>query len=289
MNSRLLRVVLGLAIAIPGCSANATNGSTSADPSVPDGPGAAQDTGSVGLRLMLPAGQQIEVLAWTIAGPNGAATVVQTGTVDSQSLGVSIVVGNIPVGNGYRIDLSGTATDGSVTCTGSAPFNVAARTTTDVSLELACSVATAGAHVTLINGSSYNCAASSSVSASPTETTVGASVALSATAIGPVPGALTYAWSAPSGSFESAATATTNFKCTAAGPVSVTVTVGDGPVPAGASCSAALSTKTIPVLCDAVQVTPPPAAPAMPPLGLLATAAAMLGAGSLATRRRRRA
>lgn len=233
---------------------------------------------------MLPSGQSIEVIDWQITGPNGASTVVQSGSVKSQSLGATFLIGNIPPASGYQIALSGTATDGSVICSGSAPFDVAVRATTNVSIQLACSVATSGAHVTRVNGSSYNCAAANSVSASPTETTVGGYSTVTAMANGPVPGALTYAWSAPTGSFGSPTAATTNFTCSAGGPVTLTLVVGDGPVPAGEACNTALSTKTVTITCD-TGIAPPPV-PAFPRLGFLAMAAALLGLGSVATRRR---
>ncbi len=291
MNSRTLWIVLGLAIAaVPGCSADASNASGSTDPGDPSSPNAVQGTGSVGLQLMLPAGQSIEVIDWAITGPNNATTVVRSGAANSQSLGVSFQVGGIPVGNGYSIALSGTATDGSVTCTGSAPFNITPRATTPVSVQLACGTATEGAHVTRINGASYNCAAWSNVSASPTETTVGSSVTVSATANAPVPGSLAYMWSAPSGSFDSASSATAHFQCTEVGPVAVTLVVSDGPVPAGDSCSTALSTRTITVTCDAMDAqAPPPPVPAMPPWSLFAMATGMMATGAAGTRRRQRA
>ena len=284
MNFRTLGVVLAIA-ALPACSAGPSNESArGTDPGDPSGAGGGQEYGYVGLKLMLPSGQSIEVVDWKITGPNSATTVVQSGTVNSQSSGVSLLVGNIPAGNGYLIALSGTAVDGSVTCSGSAPFNVAVRATTSVSIQLACAVASNGAHVTRINGSSYDCAALSSVSASPTETTVGGIATVSGMANGPVPGALTYGWSAPTGSFDSPTAATTKFTCTAGGPVTLTLVVGDGPVPAGESCSSALSVKTLTIACD-IGVQPPPA-PAVPRLGLLAMAAALLGIGCFATRRR---
>ena len=66
----------------------------------------------------------------------------------------------------------------------------------------------------------------------------------------PVAASLTYAWSAPSGSFDHPGASSTNFTCTVAGPVPITLTVGDGPVPNGAACSAELSTRTVTVQCD---------------------------------------
>jgi|HubBroStandDraft_6_1064221.scaffolds.fasta_scaffold292313_2 hypothetical protein len=256
------------------------------------------------MQLILPSGQEIEVVSWALTGPNGLATVVQSGNVDSQSLGVSFLVGGIPAASGYSITLSGTATDGSVTCTGAAQFNVAARTTTDVSVELACSVATGGSRVTLVNGTAFDCAGTSGIAASPTETTVGHSVSLHGLATGPAPAALTYQWSAPTGTFDQPTAATSNFECASAGPVTVTLVVGDGPVPSGQSCSSAIDTATAVITCDAVPPSdagapgdggvdagqdgggPAAPVPATPPGAVAALCAALFAIGSWASRRR---
>jgi hypothetical protein len=283
MNGWLALVLgLGMSMTVVGCSAGAANDASGSNPTSTQGTGAGvQNTGFVGVQLTLPSGQLIPVIDWQITGPNGQTSVVQSGSGDSNSTGLTFLVGNIPVGTDYQITLSGTATDGSVTCSGGAPFDIAARTTTAVSVNLACVVASSGAQVTLVNGTSFNCAAWGAVSASPLETAVGGSIALSATASGPVPSALTFAWSAPSGTFDTPLSATANFTCTAAGTVPITMTVSDGPVPAGNSCSAALSTKTITVTCSGSQV---PSAPSVPAWGLFALSAAMLGIGSSAAR-----
>jgi hypothetical protein len=152
MKLRLWAVLVGVSIAaVPACSAGPSSDSDGTNPSgEPNGSDGTQETGSIGLQLMLPSGQSIEVISWAITGPNGASTVVQSGTANSQSLGVSFLVGNIPVGSGYQIALSGTATDGSVTCTGAATFSVSARVSTPVTVQLACVAATGGAHVTRV-------------------------------------------------------------------------------------------------------------------------------------------
>jgi hypothetical protein len=293
---KAMRIVsaIGLAAALwasaPGCNKSAGDASSASKPSEPG----ASDTGSVGLQLSLPSGQDIPVISWAITGPNGTATLVQSGTADSNSLGVTFLIGSLRAGSGYMILLSGTGTDGSVTCTGSASFSVMTRVTTPVAVELACSIATSGARVTLINGTTFNCAAWNDVSASPTEATVGSSVNLAATATGPSPSALTYSWSASSGTFGNPTVPNTSFTCTSVGSVAVTLTVGDGPVPAGSSCNTMLSTRTLAVQCDAEQTEsdagdggggsdggpPPPAAPALPPWGLAALVAALLAMGT---------
>jgi hypothetical protein len=116
---------------------------------------------------------------------------------------------------------------------------------------LQCNAQLSEAGSALVTGSLYSCASVSYLTASPAETTVGQSVALSGTANAPNPSALTYTWSATGGSFDTPTAASTNFTCTAVGPVSVTLTVGDGPVVDGGACNAALDTQTIQVQCNA--------------------------------------
>lgn len=288
MNHQNLRVgiaaVLALSATMAGCASSPDglqgepgSGDLWSDAATSDA------VGGVGLTLTLPSGESIEVLDWTISGPNGAASVVQSGAAHSQSAGFSFLVGGLPAASNYRVTLSGTATDGSVTCTGAAPFDITPRTTTQVSLLLACSISTAGAHVTRVNGTSFNCAAANGIAANPSETTVGHSVALTGHASAPVANTLTYAWSAPSGVFDNPTSGTTGFQCTAPGAVTVTLTVADGPVPAGQSCAASLDMSTAVVTCDSPQGPPP--VPSMPPWALAALVAAVAGLGARAARR----
>jgi hypothetical protein len=305
-----------LSAAVGGCGSTSQDDGTAPEQSVTlSPPGSAEsDTGSVGFQLSLPSGQLIPVLSWSVSGPNGAATVVHSGTITTQSQGVTFLVGNLAVASGYTISLAGTANDGSVMCVGSASFAIRNRQTTAVVVDLACSSSTEGAHVTLVSGTTFNCAAWNNVSASPTETSVGGSVMLSATAAGPVTNALTYNWSAPSGTFGNRTASNTSFTCTSVGAVNVTLVVGDGPVPAGSSCSQSLDTRTIAIQCDAA--TQPDAgsdggaasdggtaadagsgsdaggggvtaAPALSPWGASVLAGLLLGMGSLAARSRR--
>jgi hypothetical protein len=213
----------------------------------------AEDTGSVSLQLTLPGGEQVNVVNWAISGPNGAATVVQSSSVRVQALAVQFLVSGIPAASGYRVTLSGTSTDTTVTCSGAAEFNVTAHAVTLVDVQMACGLPNTSGHGTTITGSTYNCATLNSVSATPIAVTVGGLVELTASASGPSPGMLTYAWSSSTGSFSTPSSATTGFTCTQVGPAMVTITTGDGPVPAGSECNAALDTSTITVVCE-----PPP-------------------------------
>jgi phospholipase C len=236
-----------VAAAQVGCSQAPGGSSAPAEPISP----AHESTGSVAMKLTIPGGAQINTISWTITGPSGASTVVETGTVNVQnSIAINFVVGGIPVGTGYTISLTGVSTNGAVTCLGSAPFSITARTTTNVSVPLQCNTAPTQTGTVSVNGTTYDCPTINSVSAIPSETTVGNSVAVSGSATGPNASGVTYAWSAPTGSFSAPSAAQTNFTCGAAGAVTLTLTTTDGALPAGSSCNPALSTTTVSVQCD---------------------------------------
>ncbi len=242
-------VVLGASLA--AAFAGSLVGCSSGGASDPAPIGTSDTVGALGMKLTLPGGATLSTVHWVITGPNGASTVVQQGTVAVEnSLTITFLVGNLSPGSSYSIALTGTSTDGSVTCAGSAQFSIAARTTTNVVDLLQCNAPISESGSASISGQTYDCAAVGSLAVSPSETTVGHSVAITATATGVDPGSLTYTWSASSGSFSAPSSATTNFTCNAAGSVTLTLAVSDGPVPDGGSCDPSLATTTVQVQCD---------------------------------------
>jgi hypothetical protein len=253
-------VAAGMSVAFAsqqvGCSSSGASHAGPAGPApVAANPGASEQTGSVGITLTLPGGARVDAITWVITGPNGGSTLVQQGTVNVQnSTSIGFLVGGIAPGTNYGVALSGTSVDGMVTCAGSATFGIASRTTTNVTVLLQCNSAASEAGSALINASPYNCAALASVTAMPLETTVGNSVALTATATGPNTGGLTYAWSATGGAFSAPNSAATTFTCAVRGPVTVTVSVSDGAVPEGGACPA-VNTATVQVQCDVSSCT----------------------------------
>jgi len=231
-----------------GCSSNNGDpqGSTS---SKTIGATSEEAVGQVGMNLTLAGGETVNSVTWTITG-NGYT---QTGTVPLQnSQTISFLIGGVPAGANYTINISGTSADGTVTCSGSTTFSVVARTTTTITDNLQCNPTPPEAGAVAVTAPTYECAAvfPGSISLSPSETTIGGTVNLSAVATSPNPSATTYAWSAPSGTFSSASSATTTFTCTSQGPVTLTVTVSDGPVPDGALPCSYPSTPVV-VQCDA--------------------------------------
>jgi phospholipase C len=209
--------------------------------------------GTVGMRLTLPGGSQLDTVSWAITGgPTGAtsANPVQSNTVNvTNSLSVSFSIGGLPAGSGYVITLSGTTTNGQTSCGGSATFSVQSQATTSVSVQLACSNAAPDAGSAAVSASTFDCATVQSLSAVPTEVIVGNPVSVTATATGPNPAALAYAWTAPSGSFSAPSAQTSNFTCSVAGSIPLTVTVTDGAIPSGSTCPTS-TTSTVNVQCD---------------------------------------
>ncbi len=297
MNSKLLAAFLvGVSLAATGCSSGPADGDAKAgDPGQANGtlaPASANGpTGSIGFQLTLPDGSGISTVNWAISGPNDADTIVQSGKVDVHaSGGTMFLVSKLPVASGYQVVLSAASVDGGISCEGEAPFAVASRATSQVDVQLACNAASAGGHTTLVDGTSFDCAAWNAVAASPDETAVGSAVSLSATATGPMPGNLTYRWSAPSGQFGNASAASTSFTCTDAGPVMVTLVVGDGVVPEGSTCNPTLDTDVITINCTGGTGGGGPRpipAPAMPPWGPIVLASGLLGLGFFGRRSKR--
>src|SRR4029079_8362265 len=92
----------------------------------PDSP--TGDMGNVQASLQLSPTAALNTASYAITGPNAF---MRSGTVDvSRSQTISFTVGGIPAGSGYNASITGTATDGVTTCSGSGPFSITAGTTT---------------------------------------------------------------------------------------------------------------------------------------------------------------
>ena len=198
------------------------------------GPSTGVETGgSIG--LLLAGGVNLSTLSYTITGPGGFS---KTGSIDvSASSTVSAIIGGLPAGTGFTISLSGTSTDGSTTCVGSATFNVTANSTTSVRLTLDCHQAAKTGSINLA-GTINVCPNLTAISANPDEVLVGSSIALSGTAVDPDngPAPLTYSWTASSGTLTGANTASPSFECLTTGTATISVTISDGDPQA--SCAA---------------------------------------------------
>ncbi len=233
------------------------------------------DVGTVSLAITLPGAVTIDVVDWTITAPGGpsdmsggpadmsggsatasgsSAQTILSDSVDvSHSASIQFQIGDIPAGAGYDLALSAISADATVACVGTAPFDITARTTTNVSVQLQCRASAPDAGSLAVTAVVTNCATVTGISVSPTETALRTSVDVSASATGPDPTALTYAWSASSGIFDNAAAAETKFTCTAVGPVTLTIAVTDTPQLDFNPCDPALDVESTVIECS-----PPP-------------------------------
>jgi hypothetical protein len=230
MNSVFVMVLAGTATLVAGCADRSPSGN-------PAGNGV---VGSVAAALTLPGGITILTASYTITGPNSFS---KMSSVDvSQSSTLSFVVGGIPAGSPYSIEIDATSSDGATSCTGTATgFAVTAHATTTVNVHLDCHTAARTGSVA-VNGTINLCPVADGISANPSDIAVGfpASVAITAHDADNGPSPLSFLWTAASGTFGSATSAATTFTCTMPGPVTLTATVSDGDTAPGCADSLSL-------------------------------------------------
>ncbi len=224
----VLALLSSSAFVVGGCSESSPSTGTTANN---------RGVGSVDIAVVQ-GGVTLTSVGYTISGPNSFSS---TGTINvAASSTISAVIGGLPAGNGYTITLSATGTDGATSCGGSGTFNVTAGAVATVAVTLDChQPGTTGS--VAVNGTLNVCPVADGLSANPSDVAVGFPVALAIAAHDPdsAPSPLAYSWSAPSGSFSGATTATPTFICTAPGPVTLTATASDGDATAG--CAATMS------------------------------------------------
>ncbi|HEY0469697.1 MAG TPA: metallophosphoesterase, partial [Polyangiaceae bacterium] len=211
-------LALGYCLAIAGCSSEA---------SLPANQSASEQLGEGMLGLTLTSGATLTSVSYTIIGP---ASFSKTGAIDvSNSTTISGLIGGIPAGTGYAITLSATTGDASLTCGGSATFDVTARQTTPVSVAVTCKAPPKTGSL-LINGVLNICPVVDGLNVAPNELLVGGSVVVNATAhdSDAAPAALSYQWTASSGTLSSATAQNPTFTCTSAGTATLTLKVSDG-------------------------------------------------------------
>jgi hypothetical protein len=200
------------------------------------------DFGSVTANLELAPGVTVNSFSYAITGPGGFS---KNGVIDvSHSAALSTLISPIPAGLGFVITVTGATMDGSTTCVGSATFDVLAGKVSAVSLYALCHEASHTGSV-LVSGALNICPVVDGISANPADVAVGFPLALAVVAhdTDGAPSPLAYHWTAPSGSFSDATSATPTFVCNAPGPVTLTVTVSDGdPNPSCAAASSAVVT-----------------------------------------------
>jgi 5'-nucleotidase len=219
---------LGFAFSTAGCS----DGGSPAEPS-------SERAGEVALQLQPAPGVTLTSARYSITGP---AAFAKSGSLDvSQSSRISGTVGGIPAGNAYTVTLSASTADGAFVCSGAAAFNVTARQTTPVSVAVTCKEKAKAGGV-LINGTLNLCPVADGINASTNDLDLGASATLAALAhdTDAAPAALSYQWTASSGTLSNATDPSPTFMCATAGIATLTFTVSDGDATPG--CADTFST-----------------------------------------------
>mgnify|MGYP001545947500 CR=1 FL=1 len=217
MRNFLSVVALGVLGAVACSSSSGPESAPASEPSA----------GSLALSLKAGAGVTLSSFSYVITGP-GNFTRQATVNVGSSSK-LSTLISGLPVGSGFSISLTAAASDGALSCSGGANFDVAARATSTVTVHLQCREPARTGSV-LVNGDLNVCAAIDGLGASPASVAVGGQLALSATAhdSDALPQALSYSWTSSSGTLSSVTAKDTTLTCTSAGEVTVTLKVTDG-------------------------------------------------------------
>jgi hypothetical protein len=287
-NSKTVRRAIALGVAAMaaacaievGCSSSGTTPTLTGGPEVV-GPGslpAAGDTGTVGLSLVLPGGDSINGVTYTLLNASGTPiplALPNPGTVATgNSSSIQFQIGGVPAGSGDSITLAATTLAGA-TCQGSAAgITIAPRVTTSVTVQMLCTAAGVEAGNLFVTATASYCGTWTALSSGSngSEANVGETITLTVTANGEAPANLGYTWSQSAlsdggvvgvlgttqfdgGTFPDEAVGpsdSNSFLCTAPGTTTITVVVDDGPLPSGAMCASGPSTVTTTVTCDAV-------------------------------------
>ena len=182
--------------------------------------------GAFGQGLQVSPDASVTTATYAISGPNGFA---RTGIVRvGDSADVPVMVSPLPVGRGYRLDLSATASDGVIGCTGRTNFDVAdSSATLTLIVHLECAVPSGGVDLqTKVN----LCPVLDGLSASPLALRLGgvSSLSMAGHDSDNGPARLAYSWSVNGVSLPRQTRPTLSFACSSVGEVTIAATVSDG-------------------------------------------------------------
>ena len=181
-------------------------------------------SGSIGLALQVSPGSVVSEATYTISGPNGFESAGTVAVGDSPDL--AVVVGHLPLGIGYEMDVTATSSDGLADCDGTATFDVTDSATSTVIVHLICGAPAGDINVT---GKVNICPVLDSLGASPSQVAIGGIVLLTAAAhdADNGPAALSYTWTA-NGADLKQRSQNLSFACSTVGTVTLKVTASDG-------------------------------------------------------------
>jgi hypothetical protein len=192
--------------------------------------------GAVGFGLQLSPGVTVSQAVYTISGPNGFFSAGNAAIGDSPDL--AILVGSLPIGTGYQLDLTAPASDEQTICEGQSVFAVSDGNPVTVLVHLVCAVPSGDVTVS----STLNiCPMIDSLSASPTDVKNGGIVALTSAAhdSDSAPSPLSYKWSINGAPLMPGPQSYLNFVCSQPGSYNFTLFVSDGDITPG--CTDTLS------------------------------------------------
>jgi hypothetical protein len=227
-----------------------TNGSRAPDSGSNPTGGSTATTGTVDARVMVPGGVQLGALEFTLR--NGTTPIAGDAHVADPS-DVRFSIADVPAGAGYTLQVTGSSSDDTETCTGTSQvFSVIAQQATQVTVSAVCT------GTDPLYGPPMHCPVWNTLVANPRIVPFpGGSSMLAASATSPDPVSM-FAWSASAGSIhevrQTATSSTAVFTCpaTSGGTVIVTLVVTDPLYPDAGSCPAALGHGDVEVVC------PPP-------------------------------
>jgi hypothetical protein len=213
-------------------------------------PAPSDSSGKASIAFNIPGGNvTLASATWTISQ---GTSVIATGTIDaSMPTALPSFDTVVPVGTGYTVSLTATASNGAV-CSGSSEFDVKAGSTADVSLTLTCvapTVSASGAINLQTVVSSESCPVLTGFDVSPSTQRVGQQIAVAGVMAMDAEGdTLTYAWSQSGGpgalTIANPATTIPTVTCAAAGAVTLVLSVNDNHTPTGC-----IITQSIPINC----------------------------------------
>jgi len=212
----VVSLLLGACASIVGCASEET---ANAD---------AEHVGSLGLDLEVAPGVTLLTVSYAITG-NGFS---KSGTIDvDSSPTISAVIGGIPAGNGYSIELSAVSAEDGSTFTGSATFNVTARDTTSVTVHLKGAGKSSKGAVS-VAATLNTSPVIDELTATPTAVFVGGEVTLTGVANDPdgAPAALSYYWSTTGGLIDTPISPNAKLTSDTPGIFTVELTVSDGEI-----------------------------------------------------------
>jgi hypothetical protein len=177
---------------------------------------------TITFKLDFGSGVTLTLVDYRITGPNGFRRIGSL-PVDTAPV-VTATFQNLPPGQGYNIQVKGTATDDATICQGQMSFDVTGSMTATLQIPLTCD------GIAAVTATINKCPVIDGLSAIPSEVNVGASIQVIADVRdddgGPQP--LSAIWQTDGGALSNLSPTGATFTCTAPGSFTVGLKISDG-------------------------------------------------------------